>query len=249
MRSGAGRSHVLRVALEEGPKHKKVVAVAPDWPGLERGAKTRDAAIETLRSYLPRYSDVADSAGLGAAFAALEDVEVVEEYVGTGSTDFWGISFGFSTIDRRPMTSDDTERHLALLQSCWAYFDEVRQRVSPEMRKGPRGGGRDRDGIVRHVLAVEQDWAKKIGAGTPGGEVIIDRDRLQTYRSAYCAAIRTFQAEGKPARNWPLRYLVRHTAYHTMDHAWEMVDKDLTGDDDVNGDKATEGTRPVRRAT
>jgi hypothetical protein len=29
------------------------------------------------------------------------------------------------------------------------------------------------------------------------------------------------------ARTWPLRYLIRHTAYHTMDHAWEMEDKDL----------------------
>jgi len=25
-----------------------------------------------------------------------------------------------------------------------------------------------------------------------------------------------------------LRYLIRHTAYHIMDHAWEMEDKDLT---------------------
>jgi hypothetical protein len=30
----------LRVMLEFGPKGKRVVAVAPDWPGLERGAKT-----------------------------------------------------------------------------------------------------------------------------------------------------------------------------------------------------------------
>ena len=26
----------------------------------------------------------------------------------------------------------------------------------------------------------------------------------------------------------PLRYLIRHSAYHTLDHAWEMEDKDLT---------------------
>ena len=30
------------------------------------------------------------------------------------------------------------------------------------------------------------------------------------------------------ARTWPLRYLIRHTAYHTLDHTWEMEDKDLT---------------------
>jgi hypothetical protein len=31
------------------------------------------------------------------------------------------------------------------------------------------------------------------------------------------------------ARAWPLRYLIRHTAFHTLDHAWEMEDKDMTG--------------------
>ena len=40
--------------LEMGPKGKKVVAVAPDWPGLSRGAKTGEAAIERLLSYVPR---------------------------------------------------------------------------------------------------------------------------------------------------------------------------------------------------
>lgn len=36
----------LRVTLEIGPKGKKVAAVAPDWPGLERGAKTEEAAMK-----------------------------------------------------------------------------------------------------------------------------------------------------------------------------------------------------------
>jgi hypothetical protein len=99
------------------------------------------------------------------------------------------------------------------------------------MRKGPRGGGRNRDQIVRHVLAVEQDWAKKIGVRTPGDAVVIDAEGLKKYRDAYCAAIHAFHSEGRTARKWPLRYLIRHSAYHTMDHAWEMEDKDLTGPD------------------
>jgi hypothetical protein len=32
---------------------------------------------------------------------------------------------------------------------------------------------------------------------------------------------------GKVAK-WPIRYLIRHTPFHTMDHAWEMEDQDLT---------------------
>ena len=42
-------------------------------------------------------------------------------------------------------------------------------------------------------------------------------------------AIRDYHSQGKSAGKWPLRYLIRHTAFHTMDHAWEMEDKDLTG--------------------
>jgi hypothetical protein len=219
----------LRVTLEIGPKDKKVVAVAPDWPGLERGAKTGEAAIEKLQSYLPRYAKVAKLAGMDAEFAGITSVDVAEQYQGTGSTDFWGISFAFSGIDRQDMPSEELERELTLMQACWTFFDDVRQRVSAEMKKGPRGGGRDRDTIVLHVLATEQDWANKLGVGTKQGARVTDAEGLRAYRDAYRAAIRTFHSEGKPARTWPLRFLIRHTAYHTMDHAWEMEDNDLTG--------------------
>jgi hypothetical protein len=217
----------LRVMLEIGPRGKKVAAVAPDWPGLERGAQTGATAIARLQAYLPRYARVAKLAGLGAAFAAITTVDVVEQYPGTGSTDFWGISFAFSGIDRQAMSSEALERELALMQACWAYFDEVRARVSAELRKGPRGGGRDRDRIVRHTLGTEQDWAAKLGVRTPPG-ALLTGEGLQAHRGAYRDAIRAFHAQGKMARTWPLRYLIRHTAYHTLDHAWEMEDKDLT---------------------
>ena len=216
----------LRMALEVGPKGKRVVAFAPDWPGLERGAKTEEAAIARLQAYLPRYAPVATLAGMVAEFAAVRAVDVVESYPGTGSTDFWGISFAFSRLDQQAASRDELERELALLQACWAFFDGVRSRVSAEMRKGPRGGGRDRDRIVRHTLNTEQDFATKLGVRAEEGALLTE-EGLRAHRDAYCAAIRALHAEGKPARSWPLRYLIRHTAFHTLDHAWEMEDKDL----------------------
>jgi len=93
----------LRVTLEIGPKGKKMVAVAPDWPGLERGAKTGEAAIAKVQSYLPRYAPVAKLAGMDGAFAAITTVDLVERYAGTGSTDYWGVSFAFSSIDRQDL--------------------------------------------------------------------------------------------------------------------------------------------------
>ncbi len=218
----------LRVTLELGPKDKKVVAVAPDWPGLERGAKTGEAAIARLQAYLPRYAPVATLAGMGARFAAITTINVVERYLGTGSTDFWGISFAFSGLDSQVMSSAELERELTLMQACWAFFDEVCARVSAELQKGPRGGGRDRDRIVRHTLGTEQDWAAKLGVRMPP-EALLTNEGLSAHRDAYGNAIRAFHAQGKLARTWPLRYLIRHTAYHTLDHAWEMEDRDLTG--------------------
>jgi hypothetical protein len=217
----------MRVVVELGPKGKKVAAIAPDWPGLERGAKTEDAAVERLLSYLPRYAPVAKLAGMEAEFAAVTAADVVERYPGTGSTDFWGISFAFSDIDRQEVSSDELARELTMMRAAWAFFDDVRSRVSAELRKGPRGGGRDRDRIVRHTIGVEQDWAKGLGL-TPPEDRVLDGKELESHRDAYCDAIRAFHAEGKSAGKWPLRYLIRHTAYHTLDGAWQMEDGDLT---------------------
>jgi hypothetical protein len=217
----------MRVTLETGPKGKQVVAVAPDWPGLSRGAATEEAALERLRSYQPRYAPVATLAGMDAAFAGSGTLDVVERYQGTGSTDFWGISFAFSSVDRQAMSCEDLERELALMRACWAFFDDVRSRVSAELRKGPRGGGRDRDRVVRHTLAAELDWSKKLDVRTPL-DVMLTDEGLRAHRDDFCAAIRALHAQDKPARTWPLRFLIRHTAFHTLDHAWEMEDKDLT---------------------
>jgi hypothetical protein len=232
----ANHTNDIRVTLEIGPKGKKVVAVAADWPGLERGARTGEAAIERLLSYVPRYAPVAKLAGMEAEFATSmksatsSAVDVVEHYQGTGSTDFWGISFGFSSFDQQAVSAEELERELTLMRACWTFFDDVRSRVSAEMQKGPRGGGRDRDRIVRHVLFNEQDWAPRDRPqeAQEAQEAILTEEGLKAHREAYCNAIRELHSQNKMARKWPLRYLIRHTAFHTLDHAWEMEDKDLT---------------------
>jgi hypothetical protein len=217
----------IRVTLGIGPKGKRVVAVAPDWPGLERGAATGEAAIERLHAYVPRYATVAKLAGMEAEFVSLTKAEVVEQYPGTGSTDFWGVSFAFSSIDQQAMSGEALERELALMQACWTFFDQARSRVSAELQRGPRGGGRDRDRTVRHTFAAELDWAKKLEVRTPL-DAMLTSEGWNAHRDAYCSAIRALHSQNKMARTWPLRYLIRHTSYHTLDHAWEMEDKDLT---------------------
>jgi hypothetical protein len=205
----------IRVAIEHGPKGKRAVAFALDWPGWSRAAKTGDDAIESLE------------ARLNGEFDALGDPEVVEQYGGIGSTDFWGISFASAPSEKEPMSDEACERKTALLKACWAYFDDVAGRVSAEMRKGSRGGGRDRDQIISHTFGSERtQMAKKVGVQTPEG-VMLTPDGLRQHREAYVAALREYQAAGKNTRSWTLAFLIRHSAYHVLDHAWEMEDKSL----------------------
>src|SRR3954451_20102312 len=134
-----------RAVIERGPKDKRSVAFSLDWPGWSRGAKSAELALETLESYRDRYRPVADLAGMASEFDAAGPLEIVEDRVGTGSTDFWGISFSPSSEEREePMDEAGLEGKITILRAAWTFFDGVAARVSPEMRKGPRGGGRDR---------------------------------------------------------------------------------------------------------
>jgi hypothetical protein len=145
----------VRTVIEHGTKDKRSVAFSLDWPGWSRGAKTVELALETLESYRDRYRPVAALAGMAREFDAAGSLEIVEDRVGTGSTDFWGISFSPSSTEHGPMSEAEFDRGITLLRAAWAYFDAVAARVSPEMRKGPPGGGRDRDRIISHVIRQE----------------------------------------------------------------------------------------------
>ena len=221
---------VVRTVIQRGPKGKKVAAFALDWPGWSRGAKAPDAAVELLEAYRERYRPIARLAGFTADFEAAGDLEIVEDHVGVGSTDYWGISFAPSSFEVEPMTEDDLDRKLALLEAAWQFFDDVAARVSPELEKGPRGGGRNRDQIVRHVVNNERhDLAKKVGV-PPSPDDVLTADVIGTHREEFVAAMRDHNAQGKLARgrNWTIGLLLRHTAFHALDHAWEMEDKDLS---------------------
>jgi hypothetical protein len=216
----------LRVILEIGKK-RRVVAGAMNWPGLDRWGTSEDDALDKLATYHPRYAGVAERAGTGNAFARARDMMVVERVPGSSSTDFWGIAHVPSQIEREVLSSADLGRRLDLLRACWAYFDEVAGRVAAELRPGPRSAGRSRDQIIRHVYAREADqFSRKVEVRTPR-EVVLTPNGLAQHRQEYLDAIRAYNAEGKPARTWPIQFLVRRTAQHLMDHAWELEDRDL----------------------
>ena len=220
-------TETLRVILEVGRK-RRVVAGAMDWPGLDRWGTTDENAIEKLLSYVPRYAPVAERAGMASELDGSSEVEVVERVTGSSSTDFWGIAHVPSRIEAEVLSPADLERRLDILQACWATFDDVAEHVSRELRPGSRSGGRSREQIVRHVYGSEPDqMSRKVEVRTPL-EVVLTPDGLAAHRVAYLDAIRAYNAEGRPARTWPIQFLIRRTAHHVMDHAWELQDRDLS---------------------
>ena len=128
------------------------------------------------------------------------------------------------------MSARELERELKLMQAAWKFFDGVRGRVSAEMQKGPRGGGRDRDHIVRHILLNEQDWARMVGVLAPDDAILTARG-LKKHREAYCRAIRDYHAQGKLAgkiAKWPIRF---SDSAHRLSHAGSCLGNGRQGPD------------------
>ena len=218
----------LHVILEIGPK-RRVVAGAMDWPGLDRWGTSEDEALAKLAAYRPRYAGVAERAGLAAEFGGTGDTEVVERVAGSSSTDWWGIAHVPSQIEAEVLSETDLERRLRLMQACYDYFDTTADGISGELVKGPRGGGRERDLIIRHVYYSERhQWWRKVGLKADDG-VRLTPEELAAYRAQYLDLIRAYNAESKKARAWPIQFLIRRTAQHAMDHAWEIEDRDPAG--------------------
>lgn len=218
----------VRVLVETGKK-KRVVACAFDWPGWDRSTRLGGDALAVLDSYRPRFAAVAELAGYGDEFGRLGDLEVVEEVDGIGMTDYYGVSGRAATAEHDPMSDADFERKLALLQAAWRTFDDTAVRVSDELRTGPRGGGREKARIIRHANGAEIDeFAPKVGVKVPL-DTRDDAAALRACRADFADAIREHHVRGEPARSWALQFLIRRCAWHMLDHAWELEDRDLTG--------------------
>jgi len=211
------------VAIEIGTK--RVFASALDWPGWCRTARTEQLAIETLASYAKRYAAVPLAAGI--RFAKEPDLTVVERLRGNATTDY-GAPAAEAKVESEPMTRAELERMCALVAATWAEFDRVVKGAPAELRKGPRGGGRDRDKMVDHVLGAESGYAPKLGLKLKQ-PALGDRAAISENRRSLLAAFRA-GADGKPLREggWNARYAARRIAWHAMDHAWEIEDRSST---------------------
>ncbi|MGW5683198.1 hypothetical protein [Nonomuraea sp. NPDC003754] len=200
-----------RIYLELGPK--KVFACSLDWPGWCRVDRSEEPAIDRLTDYAPRYRVIAERAGLD--FAPGEPV-VVERVKGSSTTDF-GAPDAEPSADAEPTGPATLARDVALLRAAWALFDETAAATPEELRKGPRGGGRDRTRMVEHVTEAERAYARRLGVRYPPYRSVADRDAMREELAALLL-------EGGSGA-WSTRYACRRVAWHVIDHLWEMEDR------------------------
>jgi hypothetical protein len=191
---------------------KKVFACSLDWPGWARIAKTEEEALEALAAYAGRYRPVAEAAGVRFPKSAGDAFDVVERVQGGKTTDF-GVPHVPAGADATPLAKAQAERLATLVEAAWTVFDRVVRASPAELHKGPRGGGRDRDKMVTHVVEAETSYFRKVG--------------VKDGRDAFVAALRAAR-DPQPelaTKSWPWRYAARRVAWHVLDHAWEMEDR------------------------
>jgi len=225
----AGSAKKIDIYLETGKK--RAFAGALDWPGWCRSGRDEDSALEALREYGPRYERVLRAAGIAfQAPAGADAFAVTERLEGDATTDF-GAPGAAPAADERPVSAAELERLQALLAACWQAFDAaVKAAAGKELRKGPRGGGRDLGKITQHVLESEAGylgalgWKDKSGEGEPEDEV--KRRRQAVLAGLAAAANGEVPAQGpRGGARWTPRYFVRRDAWHVLDHAWEIEDR------------------------
>ena len=211
---------------------KRTFAGAVEWPGWCRSGKTPDEALEALVAYAVRYAAVISHSRLGFERpASVGDLEVVERLAGNATTEF-GAPGVPPKADQRPLKPAELKRLTRLLEASWKTFDAawaMASKAKVELRKGPRGGGRDLPKMKDHVMGAEEGYLGALGSRPPHGRA--SDELMAAIRETALDALAA-RAQNKPVadprqtkRPWSPRFYVRRSSWHALDHAWEIEDR------------------------
>ena len=225
-------TELLAVYLEIGAK--RTFAGVVDWPGWCRSAKTPDEALEALLAYAPRYAKAVARTKLAVPqLRKVDEFEVVEHVKGNATTEF-GAPGVPPAADERSLSDSELKRQSALLEACWDAFEAAWKKAAKahaELSKGPRGGGRDLLRMWDHVLEADLAYLGGLGSREPRLPGSTSEVRMAAVHETALETLAA-RARGKPIadprqtkRLWLPRYFVRRSAWHALDHAWEIEDR------------------------
>jgi hypothetical protein len=224
------RGTAFDVVVERGSKRTFASALA--WPGWSRSARDEDGALEALVAYGPRYAEVLRPARI--AFRSPKDtagLTVVERVEGDAGTDFGAPSIA-AKAEAGPVDPKELRRLRSVLEATWSAFDAAADAArGKKLRTGPRGGGRSLQKIVAHVLSSDASYVRRIAGHPPN---VNERDpwgAAENLRAAIAEALERGVRDGVPERGprggkmMTIRYFVRRSAWHVLDHTWEIEDR------------------------
>ncbi|HEV2581735.1 MAG TPA: hypothetical protein VGT44_12850 [Ktedonobacteraceae bacterium] len=218
------------IALEIGPK-RRVFAQALEWIGWCRSGKDETVALGNLVTTAQRYALVAGAARL--AFippSSIEDFEVVERVPGTATTDFGAPSVLLAS-DQEPLEVGDIERLAGLLTASWTTFDDIFICIPPEAHGVKPERGRSPDAMRLHMLEADLMHLSAFGpafrhpdpARVAEQETSVREQILAQLRAVPCG--QTVAPLRRYGFAWMPRFAVRRSAWHALDHAWELQDR------------------------
>ncbi len=218
------------VALEIGPK-RKVFAQGLEWIGWCRAGKDEAMALNQLLSTGQRYAQVAERAGIPfVAPTSLDAFEVVERAQGTVTTDFGALSVLLAT-DLEPLTEDDIERLISLLIACWASFDSALHEIPADLHDVKPERGRSPSAIRLHLLEADRMHLSAFGPAfkQPDPEHVTEQEAEVREQIIKGLRMVPLNESATPRRkygfSWTPRFAVRRSAWHALDHAWELQDR------------------------
>lgn len=225
----AQTANPIDIYLEIGQKRTFAGAVA--WPGWCRSGRDEATALQALLDYGSRYAHVLHTTHI--KFQAPTDIvafTVVERLTGNTTTDFGAPSIA-PTSDKQPVDDAELQRFQTLLKVYWRVLDKaVAAAAGKELRKGPRGGGREIDGIMGHVLDAEAGYLAHLAWKQKQTKKDPSEKAVQIHQAVLDAL--TASAHGEtPTKGprggviWAPRYFVRRVAWHVLDHVWEIEDR------------------------
>ena len=220
----------MDVVVERGSRRTFASALA--WPGWSRSARDEDAALEALLGYGPRYAEVLRPARI--AFRSPKDapgLTVVERVKGDAGTDFGAPSVAAKAEAAR-VDAKDLRRLRSILEATWNAFDAASDAArGKKLRTGPRGGGRSLQKIVAHVLSSDASYVRRIAGNPPTVDEGKPWAAAEELRTSIVEALERGVRDGVPERGprggkmMTIRYFVRRSAWHVLDHTWEIEDR------------------------
>ena len=221
---------LIDIYLEIGKK--RIFAGAIDWPGWCRSGRDEESALQALVDYGPRYERILHATQLGFKPPVVTSAfSIVQRLEGNATTDFGAPGLAPSA-DTRSVNEPELQRFESILKACWKSFDAaIKSAQGKELLKGPRGGGRELEKIIQHVLESDGGYLSSLGWKIKRDETVEVEQELKKRRKEILEGL-TASAHGEiPARGlrgglrWTPRYYVRRVAWHVLDHVWEIEDR------------------------